>query len=181
MSAHLDPRLTQLSRAGICHSGRKELARGRRTRFRPMVQYLEDRVLLSEFYNYTLIAETGQKDQNGDELKAFSPDPSIDDAGQVAFVGTYANGQGILVGDGATLTNINPSISHTATLTFSPFVEINNNNQVVAIDRDSTDASSYVRTWSTTTTNSHQDDATGSTSSSSFDAVLANPESTTVV
>jgi hypothetical protein len=156
----------------VCQGNR---ARRQRRAIRPLLRLLEDRTLLSAFYTYKPIAVTGQTDQNGKVLTALSPDPSINDAGKVAFVGTYADGQGILVGDGITLTNINPAFSHSANRTFSPYVEINNNNQVVAIDRDSTDASSYVRTWSTTPPSTRQDDAIAVPGSPPFDSILASP------
>jgi hypothetical protein len=159
---------------GISRRYQKRGRRARKTRALLTFERLEGRWCPSDFYTYTLIAKTGQQDQKGATLTGIAPDPSINDAGQVAFVGDYANGQGILVGDGNTLTNINPSFSHTANRTFSPFVEINNSNQVAAIDRYAGDASSYLRTWSTTT-DSHQDDAIGGEPSSPFDAILASP------
>jgi hypothetical protein len=112
--------------------------RARRKRSWLSLESLEDRLCLStDFYNYSVIAKTGQTDQSGNELKGLSQDPSINDAGQVADVATYTDGQGIIVGDGTSsgLKNINPSTSHQSNRTFSPFVEINNNSEVVATDR----------------------------------------------
>jgi hypothetical protein len=110
---------------------------------RPMSEQLEDRTLLSTFYNLDVIAETGQAGLTG-----ILQDVSINDKGKVAFVGKYSDGEGILVGDGSSLTNINPSFSHDSSRTFGPAVQINNSDQVAAVDRDAVNGTeSRLRTW----------------------------------
>ena len=115
------------------------------------IESLESRVCLSTAYDFSMIAKTGEIGLTGT-----SNVPSINDAGKVAFVGQFADGNGIVVGDGTKLpTNINPNLSHTPSLTFSPAVQINNTDRVVAVDRNS--ASGYtsyqLRTWNADATN----------------------------
>jgi hypothetical protein len=179
---HHHPKSGLFSRFRTRSARRRTLLRARASsRIIPGLDSLEGRVCLSVFYTDTVIAETGRVDQNGDALTGISNDPSINDAGQVAFVGNYSVGQGILVGDGTTLTNINPAFSHTATRTFAPFVEINNKDQVVAVDRVSgSPPLSILRTWDATTTNSSNRilvnaGQTGFPFFDPFDAILSSP------
>ncbi len=110
---------------------------------KPLPEPLEDRTLLLTFYNLEVIAETGQ-----DGLTGILQDASINDAGKVAFVGQYSDGEGILVGTGSSLTDINPTFSHDPTRTFGPALQINNNDQVAAVDRSTPGNTQWrLRTW----------------------------------
>ncbi len=115
------------------------------------VETLEDRTLLSGFYTYDVIAHTGQAGLSG-----ILADASINDAGEVAFVGQYQDksgnpaGEGIFVGDGSSLNDIsfstyppNPNRS------YGPGVQINNNDEVAAVDRYSSGGGTdwSLRTW----------------------------------
>jgi hypothetical protein len=83
-------------------------------------------------------------------MTGMGDNPTINDAGHVAFVGQFNNGQGLVVGDGTSqgLRNINPSFSHTSTRTFGRGAEINNQNQVLAIDQVAGNPpQSLLRTW----------------------------------
>jgi hypothetical protein len=144
---------------------------------------LEGRICPSDFYTYTTIAVTGQADQYGFPLTGIESEASINDAGQVAFVGDYANGQGILVGGGRTPNNINSFSGHISNLDFLPYVDMNNNNQVVAIDEKVGPVPEYnLRTWPTTPANSPRLIATGGytpqappTKASSWNEILSSP------
>jgi hypothetical protein len=109
------------------------------------VLHLEDRRLLSAFYNFDVIARTGQFGLTG-----ILPGASINDNGVVAFVGQYSDGEGIFKGDGSTPININPTFSHDPSRTFGSGVQINNGDQVVAVDRRSNTGRTTtwdLRTW----------------------------------
>ena len=93
------------------------------------LDYLEERLCPQHFYNFDAIARTGNLDMTG-----MSDSPSINDAGQVAFVGNFSNGSGLIVGDGTSLTNINPLFSHSPNRSFGRFAQINDSGQVLAID-----------------------------------------------
>jgi YD repeat-containing protein len=94
-------------------------------------------------YYLDVIARTG--DQG---LVGFGDQPSINDLGQVAFVGQFVDGEGIFVGDHAGLENINPQFSHTLDRVFGRGVQINNSGQVLARDRVSGGpAIAHVRIW----------------------------------
>ena len=68
----------------------------------PKVERLEHRICLST-YDYTVIAQTG--DQG---LVSLGNGASINDSGQVAFVGNFADGSnGIFVGNGSTPSEFN--------------------------------------------------------------------------
>ncbi len=80
--------------------------------------------------------------------------------GMVAFVGDFGSGaQGLFVGDGTAdgLQNINPTWSNNASRVFGDPVEINNNGEVLAVDRYSTNGSTQftLRTWSDETPNAY--------------------------
>jgi hypothetical protein len=133
------------------------------------------------FYDFDVIAQTNSQDQNGDTLTGLSNSPSINDSGKVAFIGNYSDGQGILVGDGTSLTNINPAFSHTPSRTYGPFAEINNSDQVIAVDRVSgSPPLSRLRTWDASTTSSSfqilaSAGQTGSPIFDPWDAILSAP------
>lgn len=115
------------------------------------LERLEDRTLLSGFYNYDVIAQTGKAGLSGILQGA-----SINDAGKVAFVGQYQDasgdpaGEGIFVGDGSSLSDITFSSYPTdPNRTFGAGVKINKNDEVAAVDRYSFGGGSVwnLRTW----------------------------------
>ncbi len=85
---------------------------------------LEDRLCLSVFYDFEVLAQT----QPGG-LSSIEPAVSINDSGNVAFVASDSGRQGIYFHDGATLTEIatDPSFSYGREL------QLNNNNEVGAV------------------------------------------------
>ena len=95
---------------------------------------------VTEFYTFTVVGQTGQAGLTG-----IMDNPSINDAGTVAFTAQLATGQAIFVGDGSSApVNITPGFQ-SATRRFSRAVQINNANQVVA--QDSVSGSTFVRIW----------------------------------
>ena len=119
------------------------------------LEHLEGRWCPSTLYGFDLVAEKGQLNLTG-----MGTGPSINDAGDVAFVGDFGSGaQGLFVGDGTAdgLQNINPTWSNNASRVFGDPVEINNNGEVLAVDRYSTNGSTQftLRTWSDETPNAY--------------------------
>src|SRR5262245_21169697 len=106
-------------------------------------------VACQTFYKCTIIAQT-----NGPEgLTGFGTQPSINDAGLVAFVGQRTvNGSttdGLYVGDGSgPARNINPANSFIVNKTYGSSLQINNQNCVVAVDRAAgSPPTTSVRIW----------------------------------
>jgi hypothetical protein len=100
------------------------------------LEHLEDRLAPSVFYDFDVIAKTGDLNPALTGIDS-SFGPSINDNGNVALVGQYSDGEGIVVGNGipGSLRNINPNDSHLGfPFAFSDGVKINNNDQVVAND-----------------------------------------------
>jgi hypothetical protein len=95
------------------------------------VEALESRVCLSVYYDYDVVAQSGQ---NG--LTSIVPSStSVNDLGAVAFVGQLSNGQSIFVkGDDTPLTNITPGFI-SPSRTFRAGIQINNSGLVGAVDR----------------------------------------------
>jgi hypothetical protein len=153
---YFDPATRSASRLPSRESARSSAHRRRRagvfqTRYRPCLERLEDRTLLSSgFYNYDIIAQTGKAGLSG-----ILQDSSINDLGKVAFVGQYQDGsgnlagEGIFVGDGSSLNDITfGSYAADPNRTFGPAVQINNNDFVAAVDRYSPgDTQWRLRTW----------------------------------
>lgn len=120
---------------------RSELARARRRRGgggggavkrRRAFERLEERLALTVFYDFQVVAQTGQ---NGitDILGA----PSINDRGETAFAAAVSGGEAIFVADAASgATNITPGFV-SSTRSFRPELEIANDGRVGAIDRTS--------------------------------------------
>ncbi len=100
-----------------------------RRRFRPLGELLEPRLCLSAFYDFTVVAKTGDLGTTG-----FTQVPSINDTGQVAVVGHTANGDVILAHDGTALQNL--SGTPNANTTYLASAQINNAGQVLASERD---------------------------------------------
>ncbi|MEM7592204.1 MAG: hypothetical protein AAF383_11910, partial [Cyanobacteria bacterium P01_A01_bin.83] len=82
---------------------------------------------MSQLYSFDTIIGTS------DGVISFDRAPSINDSGKVAVIGKIGSGEDILIGDG-----VNPfknlSTSASAPSRFYSSIEINNNDQVVAID-----------------------------------------------
>ena len=98
---------------------------------------------MSSKYLYNVVAKTGDSVTAGGSLTNFTDTTSINDYGQVAFIGKYGSEQDLLMGDGfAPIQNLSSDFSGR---TFASGVEINNNNQVVAVDRGG--GFSAVRLW----------------------------------
>ena len=97
-------------------------------------------------YSYTIVAQTGQ---NG--ISSISGAPSINNSGNCAFPAQLSAGPAIFVGNGSVApVNISPSLA-VSSQHIGSFVQINDNNVVVASDMYSgtTPGSYYVRTWTT--------------------------------
>lgn len=91
---------------------------------------------MSKNYSFDLIAQTEGS------LTGFENTPSINNSGKVAFIGEFGFVEDLLVGDGETaVTNL--SSSHSGT--FRSGVEINEGNEVVAVD--SGGGLSAIRLW----------------------------------
>src|SRR6266487_3017121 len=117
-------------------------------------------------YDFDIIAQTGQGG-----LTAITQ-ASINDNGDVAFVGTTAAGQGLYVGNGVTAaTNINPSfVGGTRTFT-SP--QITNGGLVVARDRVSgSPPTFFARIWDGQALDSYTPVAVGGAQTSICDGGL---------
>jgi Ca2+-binding RTX toxin-like protein/pimeloyl-ACP methyl ester carboxylesterase len=90
---------------------------------------------MSSAYLYDVIAKTNDSVASGGNLTGLELFTSINDSGTVAFVGKFGTPEDLLVGDG---TNPLKNLSTDSTFVFDNFssgLEINNNNQVAAIDR----------------------------------------------
>src|ERR1051325_8462671 len=91
----------------------------------------------NNYYAHTVLAQTGQAGLTG--IKSA---PSINDLGQVAFIGQISGGEGVFYADSQTLANLSQSY---ASRTFSTTVQINNSRNIVA--RDSGGGAFFVRLW----------------------------------
>ena len=111
----------------------------------PKVERLEHRICLST-YDYTVIAQTG--DQG---LVSLGNGASINDSGQVAFVGNFADGSnGIFVGNGSTPSEFNDVTENAQSPNqiYQPTVQINNSGEIAAVDRVSGGPPSYdLKVW----------------------------------
>ena len=111
--------------------------------FAPMLEALEKRLCPSVYYDFNVIAQVGQAGLTNIEQGA-----SINDSGKVAFVGDMSKGQGIFVGDGTSLTNIDAGFVSTTRM-LGTELQINNSNQVAVGDRLNGGGSAHASTTAT--------------------------------
>jgi len=64
--------------------------RQRRRAVAALLELLENRPLLSAFYDYDILASTGDSVGNGFTISSINPETSVNDNGRVAFVATGA-------------------------------------------------------------------------------------------
>lgn len=95
-------------------------------------------------YLYKTVAKTSDSVTSGGSLTGFADTTSLNDSGLVAFIGKIGSIQDLLVGDGSN-PNRNLSSNYNYNSIFASGIEINNNNQVVAVDRG--DGFSAIRLW----------------------------------
>src|SRR5262245_23902597 len=118
--------------------------------FRPLGEPLEDRTVLSVFYDLEVLAKTGDQTATGETINSIDPLISMNDNGRVAFVadvsGSSGTGSSVLVDDGASPSSLISFANPNSLRTFA-FPQINNAGQVVVRDRISTLNDSFVRTW----------------------------------
>ena len=120
---------------------------------------------------YQVVAKTGDAG-----LTNIQQSGSINDSGEVAFVGDVAGGEAIFVGgpNDATPRDITPGFLNPFRF-FGLGIQINDNNQVAAVDRVSTgNLLTYARYWDAQGTDTHVDIARGSSPNlltSDFDAI----------
>ena len=117
------------------------------------LEALEDRTLLSAFYDLSALASTASGGFTG-----FGNLISVNSLGEAAFVGSTAQGQGLYVlraGDQSP-TNINPTFSTTPGRTFGRGAAINDAGQVAAVDLCSADGyyGYTLRRWDSNALNS---------------------------
>lgn len=113
-------------------------------------------ILSAQSYTYDIIATTGQTPVNANgPLTGMGDNPSINSSGAVAFVGQFAAGEGIVVGNNPKPLNlITPSSVRTARF-FGRAVQIDDANQVMANDRvSSSPPLSFERIWNGNNQNS---------------------------
>ncbi len=128
---------------GLAKAKLRKPTRRHTARFVLGLELLESRVCPSVYYDFNVIAKVGQSSLTNIEQGA-----SINDAGKVAFVGDLASGQGIFVGDGTTLTNIDSTfVSPTRTL--GTELQINNSNQIAVGDRLNGSGTAHASTTAT--------------------------------
>ena len=122
------------------------------------------------FHKFETIAMTGQAGLTGIEDQ-----PSINDDGIVAFVGKLAGAEGVFVADGMSApTNITPSFG--SGIDYTPAVQINNDNKVVANQRFS-GLLTAVRVWDGNNPDTFETVATGQFGNAFiyFDSVFSHP------
>ena len=147
------------------------------------METLESRICMSANFQFSKIAQTGDSvlTENGQTaLVSLSDSPSINRRGKVAFVGRFAVGDGIIVGNGVDLKDINPTFSGESNRSFGRFVQINDADRVIAIDRSSGSPARFeVRSWYANTPDTWTTIATAGFTQSPvndrFDAILAAP------
>ncbi|MEH1859305.1 MAG: hypothetical protein V7L21_15195 [Nostoc sp.] len=99
---------------------------------------------MSNKYLRKVVAKTTDSVSSGGNITGFLDTISINDSGLVAFIGKFGSTQDLLVADGSNpIRNLSSNFSTNSS--FAAGVEINNNNQVVAIDRGS--GFSAIRLW----------------------------------
>ena len=113
---------------------------------------LEDRTLLSAFYDLSTLASTA-----GGVFTSFGDLPSINNQGNVAFVGNSNSGNGIwTAGLNGQLTNVTAAFTaNDDSRTYGRGVAINDLNQIVARDQIGTEFD--VRQWDGNHPNQHID------------------------
>ena len=105
-----------------------------------------------KFYSYDIVAKNGQLGLTGMGLQ-----PSINDYGQIAFVGQSGGGESIWVGDGVSAPrNINPGFLNPGRIFFGAGLQINNLNKVAAQERlvGNSVPTSSLRIWDASATDS---------------------------
>jgi hypothetical protein len=133
-----------------------------------------------KFYKFDVVAQTGQNTTAG-TITGFGSQPSLNDKGEVAFVGQIggssgALGEGVFVWNPQTnLTWITPGFLST-TRAFGLAVQINNNKQVVARDRVSgSPPPSLIRIWDGNNPGTFTTIAKAITATDPFSTVYAQP------
>jgi hypothetical protein len=122
-----------------------------------VLEWLEDRTCPSALYHYNVIAQTGTAG-----LTSIVPGASINDAGKVAFVGSLGGTQGVFVGDGTALTNIDSAFID-PTRFLGGELQINNTDDVAVGERLVGDTViTAVRVWHADTPNTFTTIAAGS-------------------
>ena len=144
-------------------------------RYTPLVfsaALLHGATIPGRVYSYDIAAATGQIPVNAPSpLIGMGDNPSVNANGNVAFVGRFAEGEGIVVASGSTSQLITPGFV-SATRSFGRAVQINDANQVIANDRVTGNPPLYFeRLWNAGATNSFATVARGGPSSS-YDAVF---------
>jgi hypothetical protein len=137
------------------------------------LEMLETRTLLSAFYSYDVVAQSGVGNFTG-----FGNGPSINDAGTVAYVGQHKVGDGLFVKPaGGTSKEIAPSFDNDPSRTFMQTVQINNNGFVVAQARVvGASLKSFIETWNSASPGSFTTSASGdSGGNAKFGAVFPFP------
>jgi hypothetical protein len=126
----------------------------------------------SPFYDYKVVAITGQAGLTG-----IGDSPSINDHGDVAFVGVLAAGlgQGVFKGNGVG-DPINISGFTGALRVYGRAVQINNNGKIVARDQfPGSPPSNFIRLWDANQLNTSDIIASGGPAANDYDAVFAFP------
>jgi hypothetical protein len=114
-----------------------------------VIEPLEWRLLLTAFYDYDILASTGDAVGGGYTISSFNGETSINDNGRVAFVANAAGpttGKMIVSGDTQTAPRI---ISFNPSSRTYDFAQITNDNLVAAGDRINSGGtlSFFLRTW----------------------------------
>lgn len=115
---------------------RRNRRRSFSTPWSAQVERLEERVYLSAFYNFDVIAQTGSG------LTSIQQAVSINDAGKLAFVANDSGGPGIFFHDGTLkrVTAVN-------TFTYGSELQLNDHDQIGAVSRTTVGAQQRARIW----------------------------------
>ncbi|MEZ6081648.1 MAG: hypothetical protein R3C56_40050, partial [Pirellulaceae bacterium] len=126
------------------------------------VEALEARLCFSAFYDFDIVARTGGN------LTSIQPTASINDNGQVAFVGVSTEGQAVYVADGNGTPKV-VSFDPSATRTYGQEIQINNAGLVAAVDRvNGNPTGTRARTWDSNSPGAFNIIARGTTPPSSL-------------
>jgi hypothetical protein len=134
---------------------------------------------IGNFYQYNILAQNGQAVDVG-TLSGFGRGPSINEFGEVAFVGQVSNSSGQALGDtiffgsanASTLTTVAPTFLNPSR-TFDDAVQINDSLQIVTNDRFAgAPPHYYIRVWNGSQPGSF---TLAAQSGSQFQSVLTDP------